>query len=40
MAGHANLSTTEKYVHVLHADLDAAARVLGKVVKMPPEAAE
>lgn len=40
MAGHNNLATTEKYVHLLHADLEAAARILGNILETEPDAAE
>lgn len=40
MAGHKHLATTEKYVHLLNADLDEAARILGNIVATEPDAAE
>lgn len=40
MAGHSNLSTTQRYVHFLKADLEMAARLIGNIVVTPVEAAQ
>jgi integrase len=40
MAGHHNLATTERYVHVLKEDLRDAARKIGNMLETAPSAAE
>lgn len=40
MAGHKHLATTEKYVHLLNADLEEAARILGNILETDADAAE
>ncbi len=36
MAGHSNLSTTQRYVHHIAADLDAAGEIMGNIWATPP----
>jgi integrase len=40
MAGHSNLSTTQRYVHFLKGDLEMAARLIGNILVTPSEAAQ
>jgi site-specific recombinase XerD len=40
MAGHSNLSTTQRYVHFLKGDLEMAAKLIGNIVVTPAEAAQ
>jgi integrase len=40
MAGHSNLSTTQRYVHFMKADLEMAARLIGNIMVTPAEAAQ
>jgi site-specific recombinase XerD len=35
MAGHTNLSTTQRHVHYLKADLEHAARAIGNILVTP-----